>query len=219
MKLTRRDFAAGIGCRYYRTLHHRQRCPRPGRDHQDRHVRAGNGSRRRSRGSGPERRQAGAGGRQQGRRRARQAGRTGHRRRPDHQSRHRAGVLQARRPIRHRRLPRFDPLDPGACDGARRPQARQARDDRRHRSQPDPYGQSVAVPLPPQRQLFRPRDRRLRRQDARQEEMGDRCIRPTRSAPPAARRWRRRSKSSARRPCSIRAMPTRARISRRSCWR
>jgi branched-chain amino acid transport system substrate-binding protein len=29
-------------------------------------------------------------------------------------------------------------------------QARQARDDRRHRSGPDPYGQPVAVPFPPQ---------------------------------------------------------------------
>ena len=31
-------------------------------------------------------------------------------------------------------FPGLDPLDPGACHGARRAQARQARDDRRHRS-------------------------------------------------------------------------------------
>ena len=49
-------------------------------------------------------------------------------------------------------------------------------------------GNPVAVPLPPQRQLFRPRHRRLRRQHARQEEMGRAFIRPTRSGPRAARR-------------------------------
>ena len=168
---------------------------------------------------GAERRQARARRGQQGRRRARQAGRTRHRGRPDHQSRHRAGVLQAGRAVRHRRLPRLDPLDPGACDGARRAQARQAGDDRRHRSRAHPHGQPVAVPLPPQRQLFRPRHRRLRRQHARQEEMGDRAfdrrVRHRRRQGAGRRRW----KSSAPRRCSIRAMPTRARISRRSCWR
>lgn len=48
---------------------------------------------------------------------------------------------------------------------------------------------------------------------------GRSCIRPTPSAPRAARHSPRRWKSSATRPCSIRAMPTRARILRRSCSR
>ena len=136
-------------CRYCRTLrHHERECAR--RHHQDRHVRAGHRSGRRIRRLRHQGRQARARSRQQGRRRARQAGRTDRRGRPDHQSRHRAGVLQARRAVRHRRLPRLDPFDPGPCDGARRAQARQARDDRRHRSEPHPHGQSVAVPLPPQ---------------------------------------------------------------------
>ena len=83
----------------------------------------------------------------------------------------------------------------------------------------DQDGQSLAVPLPPQRHLFRPRDRRLRRRDARQEELGDR---------PFDRRLRHRRRQgavgrarqdSAPRSPSIRAIPTRARISRRSCWR
>ena len=47
-------------------------------------------------------------------------------------------------------LPRLDPFDPGARDGAGRAEARQAGDDRRHRSGSDAYGQSVAVPLPSQ---------------------------------------------------------------------
>lgn len=48
---------------------------------------------------------------------------------------------------------------------------------------------------------------------------GRSSIRPTPSEPQGERPWPRRSKSSAPRRCSTRAMPTRARISRRSCWR
>ena len=48
--------------------------------------------------------------------------------------------------------------------------------DRRHRSRAHPHGQSVVVPLPSERHLFGARDRRLRRQDARQEEVGDRAF-------------------------------------------
>ena len=40
----------------------------------------------------------------------------------------------------------------------------------------DPYGQSMAVSLPAERFLFGQRDRRFRRQHARQEEMGDRAF-------------------------------------------
>ena len=45
---------------------------------------------------------------------------------------------------------------------------------RRHRSRADEDGQSLADPLPAERHLLRPRDRLLRRRDARQEELGDR---------------------------------------------
>ena len=107
-------FRGWLGRWYYRPLRHRQRTG-AGRDHQDRHVRADHGPRRGSRQIRHRRRQACAGGRQQGGRRARQAARTDHRGRPDHQSRHRAGLLQAGGAVRHRRLPRFDPLDPGSC--------------------------------------------------------------------------------------------------------
>ena len=157
---------------------------------------------------------------QQGGRRARQAGRADRRGRPDHQSRHRPRVLEARLADRHRRLPRLDPLDAGARDGARRAEDRQAGDDRRHRPGAHAHGQPVAVPLPPERLLLGQRDRRVRRQDARQEEMGDRPFdrrlrhRRRQGADDGARQDRRHDASR-----STRATPTRARTSRRSCSR
>ena len=190
---------------------------RPGSDAQDRHVRAGDGARRRAGPLRPGRREDRARCREQGGRRAGQAGRADHRGRPDDQSGHRARLLQARRARGYRGFPRLDPLDAGARHGARRPQARQARDDRRHRSRPHPYGQSMAVSLPAERLILGPRARRLRRQHARQEEMGHRAL---------DRRFRHRRRqgphrgarqASARPSRSTRATPTRARISRRSC--
>ena len=60
--------------------------------------------------------------------------------------------------------------------GAGHHEDRQAGDVRRHRSRADQDGQSLDVPVSPQRHLFRPGDRQLRREDARQEELGDRSF-------------------------------------------
>ena len=144
---------------------------------------------------------------------------TRHRGRSDDQSGRGARLLQARRAARHRRLHRLDPLDAEPRHGARHPEDGKARLLRRHRSQADEDGQSLADPLPAERYLLRPRDRLLRRGDAGQEELGDRpfhrCVRRRAASTP----FRPRSTSSAPRSFSTRAIPTRARISRPSCSR
>ena len=63
-------------------------------------------------GLGRERGQACARSGQQGRWRPRQARRIGHRRRPDHQSGHRARFFQARRAAGYHRISGLDPFDP-----------------------------------------------------------------------------------------------------------
>ncbi len=86
-------------------------------------------------------------------------------------------------------IPRLDPLHPGACDGARRAQARQARDDRRHRSRTSPTwairGCSAFVPMTAIPAASSPTTASTR--SARRN--GRSFIRPTHSARQAARRW------------------------------
>ena len=109
-------------------------------------------------------------------RRPRKADRTCHRGRSDHQSGRGAGLLQARRATRHCRVPRLDPFDAESRHGGRHLEDRQACLLWRHRSSADQDGQSLAHSLSAQRFLFGPRDRRLRRRYARQEELGDRSF-------------------------------------------
>ena len=166
-----------------------------------------------------DRRQDRARSRQQIWRRVGKTGRTRHRGRPDDQSGCGARLLQARGAAGHCRLPRSGPFDAESRDRGRRPQDRQTGLLWRHRSRPDKDGQSLVHPLPAERHLFRARDRLLRRGDAGKEELGDR---------PFHRRFRherlqtgvRRNRQTRRQGRhSIKAIRTRAKISRRSCSR
>jgi len=94
-----------------------------------------------------------------------------------------------------------------------------AGDDRGHQSGSHPYGQSVAVPLPaPNDNYFRPRESPITASTRSQEKMGDRSF--DRRIRTAGGKALAEALGKLGAPAGSRsgATPTKARISRRSCW-